>query len=46
MRQEGYTKEELVDVIRTYLNKDRKYTYTHKYQSGCDGKERLIIEEV
>jgi hypothetical protein len=43
---EGYTKEELVDVVLTYLNNNRRYTYSHKYQSGCDGKERLIIEEV
>jgi len=43
---EGYTKEEVSEYIVNYLNKDRKYDIKHKYQSACDGKERIIIEEV
>lgn len=43
---EGYSKKEIAEYVMTYLNKDRKYVYNHKYQSGCDGKERLIIDEV
>jgi len=30
----------------TRLNKERKYTIVHKYMSACDGKERVIIEEI
>ena len=43
---EGYSKEEVSEYTANFLNKDRKYTIKHKCQSACDGKERIIIEEV
>ena len=43
---EGYSKKEVSEYMSNFLNRDRKYTIKHKYQSACDGKERLVVEEV
>jgi len=43
---EGHTRDEVAEYAKIYLNKDRKYKVTHKYQSACNGKELMIVEEV
>ena len=43
---EGHTRDEVAEYAKIYLNKGRKYKITHKYQSSCDGREQMIVEEV